>query len=181
MKISVEKTPFEGVLVLQPEIFRDERGYFMETFRAEHCESVCKVRFVQDNESLSQQGVIRALHFQVPPFGQAKLVRVLSGSIIDVMVDLRKDSPTFGKHYKIKLSAANRKQVFIPVGFAHGFAALENDTLVQYKCSAYYHPQAEGSLRWNDPVLDIDWGIRTPILSDKDRNAPLFENFDSPF
>ncbi len=177
----IEKTEIEGLIILIPKIYRDHRGYFSETFRAEKCDEICGVSFVQDNESRSHRSIVRALHFQRPPHAQDKLVRVVRGSVLDVAVDLRKDSPTYGKHVKVLLSEENRKQFFIPKGFAHGFVALEDHSIVQYKCSAYYHPGSEGILRWDDPDLAIDWRVKDPILSEKDARAQSFAEFDSPF
>jgi dTDP-4-dehydrorhamnose 3,5-epimerase len=181
MKVKVEKLDLEGLLLFTPVMYKDDRGYFMETYRREVCEQYCGVEFIQDNESLSRKNVIRAFHFQQPPYAQAKLVRVVAGKIIDVVVDLRKSSPTYGHHLKVLLSSENNKQLFIPKGFAHGFLSLEDGTLVQYKCSEYYHPGSEGILSWNDPDIGVDWGVVNPILSAKDTSAGAFKDFESHF
>jgi len=179
--MQIEKTSFDGLLVIKPKIYNDERGYFMESYKQSIFEENTGVTFVQDNESLSQKNVIRGLHFQVPPFAQAKLIRVIKGSILDVVVDLRKDSKTFGKHYKHKLTSENKHQLFIPEGFAHGFLSLEDDTVILYKCSAYYHKESEDALLWNDKTLNINWETKNPIITEKDRNAKKFSIFESPF
>ena len=179
--IHVENTFIEGLKIITPQVFRDERGYFMESYNHEKWEEILQTNFVQDNESNSSKGVLRGLHFQSPPNAQAKLVRVIKGSVMDVAIDLRKESITYGQHYKILLSAENKKQFFIPVGFAHGFIALENDTIFSYKCSNYYHPHSEGILLWNDPDLGVDWEIKNPIVSQRDANAEKFCNFRTPF
>lgn len=179
----VHSTAIDGVLVLEPEVYTDERGYFFEPFNAKRFASLTGVRvgFVQDNESQSNAGTLRGLHFQRPPYEQGKLVRVVHGAVLDVAVDLRVGSPTFGQHASVVLSAANRLQLWIPPGFAHGFLALENASIVSYKCSGYYNREAELGLRWDDPDLGIDWGVEQPLLSAKDAAAPLFAEFDSPF
>lgn len=175
-------TPLEGVLILEPVVYGDDRGYFFESFRADLFKSLeIPEFFVQDNESMSGIGVLRGLHFQVPPFAQGKLVRVVSGAVLDVAVDIRKHSATFGKHIAVELNETNKKMVWIPEGFAHGFVTLKEETVFQYKCTRYYHPDAEGSIRWNDPELSIDWGIDGPIVSEKDKKAPSFTDFTSPF
>ncbi len=179
--MNVEQTYIEGLLVLTPKVFGDERGYFLESYNKRTLDTILSTTFIQDNESASQKGVLRGMHFQRPPYGQAKLVRVIKGSVLDVVVDLRKDSKTFGKHYKHVLSGEHKEQLYIPEGFAHGFLVLEDDTIFSYKCSKYYHAASEGSILWNDPTLDINWQIEDPIISDKDRNAIKFEDFNSPF
>ncbi|MCF0165449.1 MAG: dTDP-4-dehydrorhamnose 3,5-epimerase [Bacteroidales bacterium] len=172
------KTDIEGVYIIEPKVFGDRRGYFMETFSLRELQSVIgPVNFVQDNESFSaQRGVVRGLHFQKGEFAQAKLVRVVKGAVLDVAVDLRESSSTFGKYVSVVLTEENKKMFFIPRGFAHGFAVLEDNTKFQYKCDNYYAPDAEGSYRWNDPHFNIDWGIspEEAILSAKDAVAPLF-------
>ncbi len=175
--------PIEGLLVITPVKHRDARGFFSETYNAQTlAEAGFDKPFVQDNHSLSRQkGVLRGLHFQTPPYAQDKLVRVLRGAVLDVAVDLRKASPSFGKSFAIELSADNWKQLLIPVGFAHAFYTLEPDTEVAYKVTAPYAPDHDAGLRWNDPDLAIAWPSDTPILSDKDANLPLFCNFSSPF
>lgn len=177
----IEKTHIKDLILITPNVFKDDRGYFMETYNQKKLEKVIKTSFIQDNESLSQKGVLRGLHFQKPPFAQAKLVRVISGSILDVVIDIRKDSQTYGHHFKHVLSAENKKQLFVPIGFAHGFLCLENDTILNYKCSAYYHKDSEASLLWNDKDLNIDWGISDPILAEKDKLAEKFSTFENPF
>lgn len=173
------KTHIEGVTVIEPKVFSDSRGCFFESFsERDFAEAVGPVRFVQDNESRSVYGVIRGLHFQKPPHAQAKLVRVVKGKVLDVAVDLRKDSPTFGQHVAMELSDANRRQMFIPRGFAHGFSVLSEEAVFQYKCDSYYAPESEGSLVWNDPDLNIDWNVPagSEILSDKDRMSPRLKD-----
>ena len=173
------KTHIEGVTVIEPKVFSDSRGCFFESFsERDFAEEVGPVRFVQDNESRSVYGVIRGLHFQKPPHAQAKLVRVVKGKVLDVAVDLRKDSPTFGQHVAMELSDENRRQMFIPRGFAHGFSVLSEEAVFQYKCDSYYAPESEGSLAWNDPDLNIDWSVPagSEILSDKDRMSPRLKD-----
>lgn len=173
------KTHIEGVTVIEPKVFSDSRGCFFESFsERDFAEAVGPVRFVQDNESRSVYGVIRGLHFQKPPHAQAKLVRVVKGKVLDVAVDLRKDSPTFGQHLAMELSDENRRQMFIPRGFAHGFSVLSEEAVFQYKCDSYYAPESEGSLAWNDPDLNIDWNVPagSEILSDKDRMSPRLKD-----
>ena len=175
------ETPIPGVLVLEPRIFGDSRGYFFESFsRREFVQKVMETEFVQDNESRSSFGVIRGLHFQKPPFAQSKLVRVVEGAVLDVAVDIRRGSPTFGRHVAIELSGENHRQVFIPRGFAHGFSVLSESVVFQYKCDNFYAPDSEGALAWNDPDLGIDWRIppEKAILSDKDRRHPRLKDAD---
>ena len=169
--MEVIKTDIDGVVIIEPRIFSDERGYFFESFSLrEFEEKVCKTVFVQDNESKSSYGVLRGLHFQKPPYTQSKLVRVIKGAVLDVAVDIRKGSPTFGKHIAVELSGENHRQFFIPRGFAHGFSVLSDEVIFQYKCDAFYAPQSEGALAWDDPDLGIDWKIPSDkvILSEKD-------------
>lgn len=176
--MNIIKTDIEGLVILEPRVFADNRGYFFESFsHKDFLEKVGNTHFVQDNESLSSFGVLRGLHFQRPPFAQAKLVRVVKGRILDVAVDIRKDSPTFGKYVAIELSDANKRQLFIPHGFAHGLAVLSSEAIVNYKCDNYYDPQSEGSILWNDPQLNIDWQLPMDeiILSDKDMESPLLK------
>lgn len=166
------KTGIEGVVIIEPKLFNDARGYFFESFsQREFDEAVRRVRFVQDNESRSSRGVVRGLHFQKPPFAQSKLVRVISGAVLDVAVDIRRGSPTFGRHVAVELSGENHRQVFIPRGFAHGFSVLTESVVFQYKCDNYYSPESEGAIAWDDPDLGIDWKIAPSdvILSEKDR------------
>ena len=170
--MEVIKTDIDGVVIIEPRIFSDERGYFFESFSLrEFEEKVCKTVFVQDNESKSSYGVLRGLHFQKPPYTQSKLVRVIKGAVLDVAVDIRKGSPTFGKHIAVELSGENHRQFFIPRGFAHGFSVLTDEVIFQYKCDAFYAPQSEGALAWDDPDLGIDWRIPMDkvLLSEKDR------------
>jgi dTDP-4-dehydrorhamnose 3,5-epimerase len=164
-------------------VFGDQRGYFLESFNEKLFSEVVgkKITFVQDNESLSSKNVVRGLHFQKPPYAQGKLVRVVKGSVLDVAVDLRKKSPTFGKVFTIELSETNKRQFWIPEGFAHGFATLEDNTIFQYKCTSYYSPENEETIKWNDSTLGIDWKINEPIISDKDKKGLPFGGFKSPF
>lgn len=177
----IENTNLPDVKMISPDVFKDRRGYFFESYNKKKFETLTRKEFVQDNESLSNKNVLRGLHFQKPPYAQAKLVRVIKGSVMDVVVDLRKSSPTYGHHYKNILSEENKKQIFIPEGFAHGFLVLENYTIFSYKCSAFYHKPAEEAILWNDATLAIDWGIENPIVSDKDKVAKRFDKFVSPF
>ncbi len=179
--MQIEKTNIEGLLVITPRVFNDNRGYFMESYNHAQWFKSLGVSFVQDNESLSKKGVLRALHFQNPPFAQDKLVRVVKGAVLDVAVDLRIDSPTYGQHYKIILSAENKKQFFIPKGFAHGFLALEEGSIFSYKCSNYYHAESEENILWNDPDIGIDWGVKNPLISERDAKATLFRDYQSQF
>ncbi len=174
--MDVERAPLEGLLVLRPKVFRDPRGWFLESFNAGlFLEATgLEPRFVQDNESLSNADVLRGLHFQTAPDAQAKLVRVIQGAVLDVCVDIRPASPTCGQHYKVELNGREKTMLWIPEGFAHGFRTLENGTIFSYKCSAYYAPSSERTILWNDPALAIDWGITGPVLSAKDRAGQLF-------
>lgn len=177
--MNVIKTALEGVYIIEPRIFSDDRGYFFESFsQREFDEKIAPIKFVQDNESKSTFGVVRGLHFQRPPHAQSKLVRVVKGRVLDVAVDIRPDSPTFGQHVAVELSDENHRQFFIPQGFAHGFAVLSDEAIFQYKCDNFYAPQSEGAIIWNDPQLAIDWKIDPDkiILSHKDAcNKPLCE------
>ena len=178
------KTDIEGVVIIEPRIFRDARGYFFESYsKKEFDEKVAHVDFVQDNESCSTRGVMRGLHFQRPPYTQAKLVRCVKGAVLDVAVDIRKGSPTYGKHVAVELTEDNHRQFFIPKGFAHGFAVLSDVAVFQYKCDEFYHPEADGGISILDDTLGIDWQIdpAEAILSDKDKNHPFLADFDSPF
>ena len=182
--MNVIKTAIDGVVILEPRIFKDARGYFFESFsEREFQEKVCKTTFVQDNESFSSYGVVRGLHFQKPPYTQAKLVRVIKGAVLDVAVDVRKNSPTYGQHVAVELTGENHRQLFIPRGFAHGFSVLSEEVLFQYKCDHYYAPQSEGGILWNDPDLGIDWRIpaESIILSEKDTKHPLLKDYLSDF
>ncbi|MGB4490083.1 MAG: dTDP-4-dehydrorhamnose 3,5-epimerase [Bacteroidales bacterium] len=172
----------EGLILFKPVIYKDNRGYFLETQRKSHLnEAEITDDFVQENESLSIRNVIRGLHFQVPPHPQAKLLRVVKGKAIDVAVDLRKNSPTYGKYLMIELNETEKQSFYIPIGFAHGFISLADETILLYKCSDYYSKECEKTIAWDDPTLNIPWNCKAPILSDKDRNGILFDDFNSPF
>ena len=176
------KTSIDGLLIIKPDVFKDERGYFFESYNKERfAKAGLMMDFVQDNESKSDKGVLRGLHFQKPPYAQGKLVRVIKGSVMDVAVDLRKGSPTYGKWESVVLTEENKLQFWIPEGFAHGFVALEDNTIFNYKCTNVYNKESEGSILWNDPDINISWNIDNPILSEKDKISPLFKNFKSPF
>lgn len=180
--MKVHETSIQGLLEIDPLVFGDDRGYFFESYNLEKFRAVgIDLDFVQDNQSKSAAGVLRGLHFQNPPYAQGKLVRVIHGSVIDVAVDIRAGSPTYGKHHKVLLTGENKKMFWIPPGFAHGFATLEDDTIFSYKCTDFYNKESEGSLRWNDPQLAIEWGIENPSLSEKDREAPLFADLKTQF
>jgi dTDP-4-dehydrorhamnose 3,5-epimerase len=175
MEMNIIETEIQGVFIIEPKVFGDSRGYFFESFSKKEFDSkIGPVEFVQDNESKSCYGVVRGLHFQKPPHAQAKLVRVVKGKVLDVAVDLRKDSPTYGKHVAVELSEDNHRQVFIPKGFAHGFSVLSEEAVFQYKCDDYYAPETEGAVAWNDPDLNIDWRVPADmmILSEKDKRHP---------
>jgi len=178
------KTDIEGVVIIQPRIFNDPRGYFFESYSGRvFDEKVRHINFVQDNESCSTRGVMRGLHFQRPPFSQSKLVRCVKGAVLDVAVDIRKGSPTYGRHVAVELTEDNHRQFFVPRGFAHGFAVLSDTAVFQYKCDNYYHPEADGGISILDTSLGIDWLIdpSQAILSEKDLRHPLLKDFDSPF
>lgn len=178
--MEIINTEIPGLLIIKPDIFTDERGYFYESYNKEKFLSAgIAPDFVQDNESRSSKGVLRGLHFQKEPHAQGKLVRVITGAVFDVAVDLRNGSPTFGKWSSIVLSGENKLMYWIPEGFAHGFLTLEDNTIFSYKCTGKYNKQAEGAIRWNDPQLAIRWMIDEPILSEKDRTAPLFSEYIS--
>lgn len=180
--MDVIKIFMDGPLVLQPKVFYDERGYFYESYNADAFKNAgIPDVFVQDNQSLSQQGALRGLHFQAPPYAQGKLVRVIKGAVYDVIVDIRKNSPTYRQHYGIELTEENFTMFWVPPGFAHGFVTLKDNTIFTYKCTNVYNKASEGGLLWSDPVLGIDWNIETPIVSDKDKVLPNFENLVSPF
>ena len=180
MKIS--KTFIEDLLVIEPQLFKDERGFFYESYNKKKLDKNIKIVFVQDNESKSIKGVIRGLHFQAPPFEQTKLVRCVSGNILDVAVDLRTNSKTYGKSFSIELSSINNKQLFIPKGFAHGFQVLSNEAIVNYKVDEHYNSDTDSGIIWNDKDLSIDWNLDIkPILSNKDLKLDLFKNLKSPF
>lgn len=182
--MEIIKTEIEGVVILEPRIFKDQRGYFFESFSQRNFDTnVRHIDFVQDNESMSSYGVMRGLHFQRPPYSQSKLVRCVRGAVLDVAVDIRKHSPTYGKYVTVELTEDNHRQFFIPRGFAHGFAVLSETAVFQYKCDNFYHPEADGGISIIDDSLGIDWMIPTnqAILSDKDTKHPLFKDFESPF
>ena len=187
--MNVIKTNIEGILILEPKVFNDARGYFFESFsQREFDEKVAPIlghtiRFVQDNESMSSYGVMRGLHFQRPPFTQSKLVRCVKGAVLDVAVDIRKGSPTFGQHVAVELTEDNHRQLFISKGFAHGFAVLSETAVFQYKCDEFYHPEADGGISIMDQSLGINWKIPTDqaLLSEKDTKHKMLANFDSPF
>lgn len=182
--MEVIKTEIEGVVIIEPRIFKDDRGYFYESFsQREFEEKVCRTTFVQDNQSKSSYGVLRGLHFQKPPYCQSKLVRCIKGAVLDVAVDIRKGSPTFGKYVAVELTEDNHRQFFVPRGFAHGFAVLSDEAVFQYKCDNFYNKESEGSVAWNDPQLAIDWRIPADkvLLSDKDRLSKNIANADYLF
>lgn len=183
--INVIETKIPGVLIIEPRVFGDARGYFMESFNAkEFAEKTgLDICFVQDNESCSHYGVLRGLHFQLPPYTQSKLVRVVKGTVLDVAVDVRKGSPTYGKYVSCELTEDNHRQFFVPKGMAHGFVVLSEDAVFQYKCDDFYHPESEGAIAWNDPDIAIPWPVplKDVSLSEKDKHHPLLKDFDSPF
>ena len=182
--MEVIKTAIDGLVIIEPKVFQDARGYFFESFsQREFEEKVGKINFVQDNESMSSYGVMRGLHFQEPPFTQSKLVRCVKGAVLDVAVDIRKGSPTYGQHVAVELTEDNHRQFFVPRGFAHGFAVLSETAIFQYKCDNFYAPQTEGGISILDESLDIDWQIPPDkaLLSNKDLKHTLLKDFDSPF
>lgn len=187
--MEVIKTPLEGALIIEPRVFKDARGYFFESFSQRDFDAQVAplightVQFVQDNESMSSYGVMRGLHFQRPPFTQSKLLRCVRGAVLDVVVDIRKGSPTYGQHVAVELTEDNHRQFFISKGFAHGFAVLSETAVFQYKCDEFYHPEADGGISILDSSLDIDWHIPfdKAVLSEKDTKHPLLKDFDSPF
>ncbi len=182
--MKIISTKIEGVVIIEPRLFQDDRGYFFESYsEKDFNREVREIHFVQDNESKSSYGVMRGLHFQRPPFTQSKLVRCVKGAVLDVAVDIRKGSPTYGQHVAVELTEDNHRQFFIPRGFAHGFAVLSPEAVFQYKCDNFYHPEADGGISILDSSLGIDWRIPTDhaILSEKDTRHPLLKDFDSPF
>ncbi len=183
--MDIIKTEIEGVFVIEPKIFGDERGYFFESFNAKEFadKTGLNITFVQDNESKSKYGVLRGLHFQKPPYTQSKLVRVVSGRVLDVAVDIRKGSPTYGKWVSCEMTGENHRQFFVPKGFAHGFCVLSDEAVFQYKCDDFYHPEAEGALAWDDETIGINWPITIEdiILSEKDKHHPCLNDFETPF
>ena len=178
------KTSIEGLVIIDPTVFGDNRGYFLESYNEkEFKEVIGNVSFVQDNESKSSKGVLRGLHFQKPPFAQAKLVRCIEGKVLDVVVDIRKNSKTYGQYFTTELSGENKKQVFIPRGFAHGFLVLSDSAIFAYKVDNTFAPEHDAGIRWNDPIVNIQWGLSESevLVSDKDAQLPFFNEFDSPF
>ena len=178
------KTSIEGLVIIDPTVFGDNRGYFLESYNEkEFKEVIGNVSFVQDNESKSSKGVLRGLHFQKPPFAQAKLVRCIEGKVLDVVLDIRKNSKTYGQHFTTELSGENKKQVFIPRGFAHGFLVLSESAIFAYKVDNTYAPEHDAGIRWNDPIVNIQWGLSESevLVSNKDAQLPFFNEFDSPF
>lgn len=182
--MKVTKTDIEGVVIIEPRVFPDSRGYFFESYNKRAFDAeVASVDFVQDNESMSTKGVMRGLHFQRPPHAQAKLVRCVRGRVLDVAIDIRKGSPTYGRHVAVELSGENHRQIFIPRGFAHGFVVLSDEAVFQYKCDNYYCPESDGGISIEDTSLGIDWrmDVADAILSDKDKIHPMFKDFETPF
>tara|TARA_B100001250_G_scaffold239587_1_gene205861 strand:+ start:320 stop:862 length:543 start_codon:yes stop_codon:yes gene_type:complete len=180
--MEIIKTAIEGLLVIKPKVFEDDRGHFFESWSKDSYQNVnLDLDFVQDNQSLSKKGVLRGLHFQNPPFEQGKLVRVIKGAVIDVAVDIRKDSDTYGQYFSVRLSEKNKKIFWIPPGFAHGFVTLEDDTVFTYKCTKIFNKESEGALNWDDKNLNIDWGIKDPLVSEKDMIGGDFASFESKF
>ena len=181
--MKILSTSLEGLVLIEPNVFGDARGYFLESYQQEAFRNAgIDADFVQDNESCSSAGVLRGLHFQHPPHAQGKLVRVVRGRVWDVAVDIRRESPTYGQSFGVELTGDNKRQLWIPPGFAHGFYTLEDDTIFAYKCSAFYHKASEEAIRWNDPDLAIEWPLQdTPKVSEKDEQATLFSRFTTPF
>lgn len=180
--MEIVETHIKGLLIIKPKVFEDARGYFFESYN----ESVFKkagidAHFKQDNQSLSHTGVLRGLHFQTPPHAQGKLVRVITGAVLDIAVDIRKNSPTYGQHVTLELTEENKTMFYIPHGFAHGFATLRDNTIFSYKCTDVYNKESEGCVLWNDANLNINWNIKNPLLSDKDLLGTPFDKFESPF
>lgn len=171
-----------GIILIKPAIFEDDRGYFFESFSTEKLRKLgINIDFVQDNESKSQKDVLRGLHFQNPPYEQGKLIRVIKGSVLDVVIDIRKNSPSYGKWHKFELNEINKHLLWVPPGFAHGFLTLEDNTIFTYKCTNFYNKESEWSILWNDESLNIDWKIENPLLSDKDKLASKFTSFETQF
>ena len=182
--MKITETILPGVLIFEPRIFADDRGYFFESFNKQHfLNAGIDVDFVQDNQSLSQKGTVRGMHAQKAPFEQGKLVRVITGAVMDVVIDARKGSPTYGRHVTVELSADNKLQLWVPPGFLHGFITLQDDTIFTYKVTNYYDKDSETGVIWNDPELAIGWGVseKDAILSPKDQLLPDFKSFESPF
>lgn len=180
--MQIKKFDIEGPLLLIPKVHTDSRGYFFESFSQKLLvENGIDYKFVQDNQSLSNKGTLRGLHFQSPPYAQGKLVRVVSGSVNDIIVDIRKSSPTYGKSISVEISDKNYYQLWVPPGFAHGFSVLEDNTIFQYKCTEYYNKESEGGILYCDETLNLNWEVKNPIVSEKDKDLPLFNIFNSPF
>jgi dTDP-4-dehydrorhamnose 3,5-epimerase len=180
--MKIIKTPIKGLLVIKPRVFGDERGYFFESWSKQSFTEVgLNLDFLQDNQSLSGKEVLRGLHFQNPPYAQGKLVRVIKGAVLDVAVDIRKDSPTYGQYFSVELSETNKNIFWIPPGFAHGFVTIEDNTIVTYKCTEVYNKESEGALLWNDKDLNINWEVNDPLVSEKDLAAGKFKDFVSKF
>jgi len=180
--MKINKTLIEDLLIIEPQLFKDDRGFFYESYNKNNLDKVVNVVFVQDNESKSNKGVIRGLHFQTPPYAQTKLIRCISGSILDVAVDLRKNSKTYGKSFSVELSSENNKQLFVPKGFAHGFQVISDEAIVNYKVDNFYNPKSDSGIIWNDKDLSIDWSLDLkPILSEKDLKLISFKELKSPF
>jgi dTDP-4-dehydrorhamnose 3,5-epimerase len=180
--MEVIETKIKDLLIIKPKVFADSRGYFFESYPADvFKQNNITLNFVQDNQSLSSTGVLRGLHFQAPPFDQGKLVRVITGAVLDIAVDIRKDSPTYGEHIAIELTEENKSMFYIPPGFAHGFLTLRDNTIFSYKCTNVYNKLSEGCVLWNDTDLNINWNVANPILSEKDLVGTPFKEFNSPF
>ncbi len=182
--MEVIKTKIEGVYIISPKLYGDDRGYFFESFNKRNLEQYLpkNIEFVQDNQSKSKKGVLRGLHFQSPPYDQGKLIRVLSGKVLDVVVDIRRNSKTYGEHVSIELNSADHQMVWVPPGMGHGFLTLEDDTIFSYKCTNYYYPESEGAILWRDEDLGINWEIEdAPLVSEKDKLGIRFKDFISPF
>ncbi len=180
--MKIKETKIKGLFLIQPKVFGDSRGYFMESWNKKtFADAGLDIDFDQDNQSLSKSGVLRGLHFQRPPHEQGKLVRVIKGAVLDVALDIRKGSETYGEHYSVVLNEEEKNMLWIPPGFAHGFLTLQDETIFAYKCSGLYAPEAESAIAWNDPDLNIDWGIENPELSEKDKKGLAFNDFKSPF
>lgn len=176
-------TKIKDLFIIEPTVFGDDRGYFFESFNSEMFNNLIgeEVEFVQDNQSMSGANIVRGLHFQNPPYAQGKLVRVIAGEVIDVAVDIRKDSPTYGEYVSVKLTGENKKMFWIPEGFAHGFSSLKEGTIFSYKCTNYYNKESEGSIAWDDDFLKINWEVESPIISEKDAKSPSFKELSSKF
>ena len=180
--MEVKQVEIPGLLIIQPDVFFDARGYFFESYNKEKFKNIgLDSEFVQDNQSMSAKGILRGLHFQNPPFAQGKLLSVIKGAVLDVAVDIRKASESYGKYFSIELSEENKTMFWIPPGFAHGFVSLHDNTIFSYKCTQVFNKSSEGSLRWNDPGLNINWGIENPVISEKDQLAPFFVDLKSMF